>query len=102
MTIVHLPEPTRVRVAITGDLDLTTADSLRERLDDLIVRYPDKDLILDLKDVPFIDSSGLGVILGRYRRLQDRGRRMGLIGVRANVRSVLEVAGVSRIISVGE
>jgi stage II sporulation protein AA (anti-sigma F factor antagonist) len=102
MTIVHLPEPTRVRVAITGDLDLTTADSLRERLDDLIVRYPDKDLILDLKDVPFIDSSGLGVILGRYRRLQDRGRRMGLIGVRANVRSVLDVAGVSRIISVGE
>lgn len=102
MTIMHLAEPTRVRVAIMGDLDLTTADALRDRLEDLILRYPDKDLILDLKDVAFIDSSGLGVILGRYRRLRAEGRRLALVGVRPSVRAVLDVAGVTTIVAVAE
>lgn len=102
MTMMHWAEATRIRVAVTGDLDLTTADALRDQLDDLILRYPEKDLILDLKEVAFIDSSGLGVLLGRYRRLRGEGRRLALVGVRPSVRAVLDVAGVTTIVAVAE
>jgi stage II sporulation protein AA (anti-sigma F factor antagonist) len=79
MTIMHSIHGNRILVAVNGDLDLTTAPPLREALDGLLDRYPDKSLAMDLTDVDFVDSSGLGVILGRYRRMN--GRILSLTGV---------------------
>ncbi|WP_053960646.1 STAS domain-containing protein [Sulfobacillus thermosulfidooxidans] len=98
MTIVHTIQGNRILVAIHGDLDLTTAAPLREALDELLDRYREKALVLDLSEVEFIDSSGLGVILGRYRRMGNR--TLSLVGVRPSVKAVLELAGITAIISV--
>lgn len=100
MTIVHALKADRIVVGIKGDLDLKTSTPLREALEQLIMRYPDRHLLLDLSEVEFVDSSGLGVILGRYRRLQETGRTLSLVGVRSSVRAVLELAGIDSIISV--
>jgi stage II sporulation protein AA (anti-sigma F factor antagonist) len=100
MTIVHTVQGSLVRVALKGDLDLKTADPLRDALDKLMDRYRDRNLVLDLSEVGFVDSSGLGVILGRYRRLKEQGRAIALTGVRPQVRSVLELAGVESIINI--
>lgn len=102
MTIVHSVQGIYLRIAIEGDLDLKTADPLRESLDKLLDRYQDRHLLLDLSQVAFVDSSGLGVILGRYRRLADRGRIMALTGVRPAVKAVLELAGIDSIMNVTE
>ncbi|MCY0877639.1 MAG: anti-sigma factor antagonist [Firmicutes bacterium] len=102
MTIIHSVHRQSVHVRIKGDLDLKTADALRESLDQLIDRYRDKDLVLDLEDVAFMDSSGLGVILGRYRRLAQQGRRLRLEGVRPAVKVVLELAGIDSIMSISD
>jgi len=100
MTIVHAVQGKTILVALRGELDLKTADPLREALDALVDRYSDKHLTIDLTDVEFIDSSGLGVLLGRYRRLKPAGRHLSLTGVRPAVRSVLELAGLDAIISI--
>ena len=100
MTIVHMIDRNRLVLALNGDLDLTTADALREALDDLLSHYPQKQVALDLGDVDFVDSSGLGVILGRYRRLKQAGRSLCLIGVRPSVLSVLEIAGIPSVMAV--
>ncbi|OLZ12314.1 STAS domain-containing protein [Sulfobacillus thermosulfidooxidans] len=100
MTIVHTIQGNRILVAIHGDLDLTTAAPLREALDELLDRYREKALVLDLSEVEFIDSSGLGVILGRYRRMGNRP--LSLVGVKPSVKAVLELAGITAIISVTE
>ncbi len=100
MTIVHSIQGSRILVAVKGDLDLTTAAPLREALDELLDRYADKSLTLDLSDVDFVDSSGLGVILGRYRRM---GKRiLALTGVRPGVKAVLELAGITTILPVAD
>lgn len=101
MTIMHTIQGRHVRVAVKGDLDLKTAEPLRDALDKLVDRYRDKNLVLDLTEVEFVDSSGLGVILGRYRRLSSQGRQISLTGVKPSVRAVLELAGVDSIISIG-
>ncbi len=98
MTIVHTIQGNKILVALQGDLDLTAAPPLREALDELLDRYREKALVLDLSEVHFIDSSGLGVILGRYRKMA--GRPLSLIGVRRSVRAVLELAGITAIVSV--
>lgn len=100
MTVVHSLHGGRVVVALKGDLDLTTAKPLRQTLDQLLDRYPGKDLVLDLAEVGFLDSSGLGVILGRYRRLQAEGRRLTLAGVKPGIRAVLDLAGICAIVPV--
>ncbi|MDA8193286.1 MAG: anti-sigma factor antagonist [Thermaerobacter sp.] len=102
MTFVHTVQAGRITVAVSGDLDLKTAAPLREALDGLINRYPDRQLVLDLAEVDFVDSSGLGVILGRYRKLSASGRSMALSGVKPPVWMVLELAGVLSIMPVSE
>lgn len=102
MTIVHAVQGKAIRVSLRGDLDLKTADPLREALDKLADRYRDKNLVLDLGEVSFVDSSGLGVILGRYRRLAQDMRTISLVGVKPGVRAVLELAGIDSIMSVSD
>ncbi|NMP24165.1 STAS domain-containing protein [Sulfobacillus harzensis] len=102
MTIVHTVQGQTIRVAIKGDLDLKTADPLRDALDKLIDRYREKNLTVDLSDVDFVDSSGLGVILGRYRRLAAQSRTIALVGVKPSVKAVLELAGIDSIMPVSD
>ena len=84
---------------IVGDMDLSTADEIRTLLDreiDLGCRH----LVLNLGRVSFIDSSGLGVILGRYRRLAAMGGRLVLVGVGDRLLPVLDLSGVLNLLPV--
>lgn len=67
---------TRV-VSVTGDVDLFTAPELRQRLFAAVGRGTRR-VVVDLSEVTFIDSAGLGVLIGAHRRLEPRG---GLIVV---------------------
>jgi len=82
---------------LAGEIDLQVADSLRTALDEAIGERGSRNLVLNLSRVSLIDSSGLGVILGRYRRLLTGGGRVGLVGLAPTVKRVLELSGLLRI-----
>lgn len=75
-----------------GEVDVRTAPVLRRAMDDAVATAAG-DLVVDLSAVTFIDSSGLGVLLGRFRRL-PAGRTMVLRAPQPHVRALLELAGV--------
>jgi stage II sporulation protein AA (anti-sigma F factor antagonist) len=100
MTIVHMLDGNRLVLALNGELDLTTSDALAQALDEMLNHFPQKQVALDLGEVDFIDSSGLGVILGRYRRLNQQGRQLSLVSVKPNVRVILEIAGILSLVPV--
>lgn len=89
---------------MTGELDLQTADAFRSEVrKEMEASGQVRHLILDLRGVTFIDSSGVGAILGRYRDI--RGSREGkvvAIGPRPQVRRVLEFAGLMRVVAVAD
>jgi len=87
-------------VKIKGELDLLTAETFRNLVERAITREKAQHLILDLEHVDFIDSSGLGVILGRYRRIREQGGNMAIVGVKPHVKRVLELAGILGIVKV--
>jgi len=87
-------------VKIKGELDLTCASSLRDRLDHELKKSGTRHLILDLGGVSFIDSSGLGVILGRYRMLAPIGGKISIRNCNAQVYRILEISGLTRIMLV--
>lgn len=87
-------------VRLQGELDHHSAEQVRLLVDRELGKKGACNLILNLRGLTFMDSSGIGVILGRYRYLERLGRRMALCNVPKTVRKVLDISGVPKIIPV--
>jgi anti-sigma B factor antagonist len=83
-----------VIVAVTGDVDISTVAKLREQLTKLAGTGPT--LIVDLNRVTFIDSAGLGALVGAYRHATTRGGTLYAVCSRPHIRRLLWLTGVDR------
>jgi stage II sporulation protein AA (anti-sigma F factor antagonist) len=85
-------------VSMNGELDHHHAEKIRDSLDkqleDNSIRY----LILDLKNLHFMDSSGIGVFIGRYKTITKRGGRVCITNINPQLDRILEVSGLRRIL----
>lgn len=86
-------------VELHGEIDHHTAKAAREKIDKALYLYRPKKLILSLKEVSFMDSSGLGLILGRVSTAEAVSASVTLTNVPARARKILSMAGVERISS---
>ncbi|MFI6128178.1 STAS domain-containing protein [Micromonospora sp. NPDC051141] len=86
-------------VEVRGELDLATSPQLHEALQRL-VDTGDRQVVVDLAGVGFMDSSGLGALVVVFRALRETGGRLVLAAVRPPVRNVLAVTSVDRAIRV--
>ncbi|HBT20474.1 MAG TPA: anti-sigma F factor antagonist [Peptococcaceae bacterium] len=85
---------------LKGEFDMLTADEFRSAVDDHFDGKRVKNLILDISKVSFIDSSGLGAILARYKKIKQLNGNMVIVGAKPQVKRVLELSGVVKIIEV--
>ncbi|MGE5494319.1 MAG: anti-sigma factor antagonist [Burkholderiales bacterium] len=81
-----------------GELDHHSADFVKSQLDEIIAKYRNANLILDLKNLSFMDSSGLGVLLGRYKKLKAHGSSMYIKNASRQIEKVFDVSGIYKII----
>jgi stage II sporulation protein AA (anti-sigma F factor antagonist) len=86
-------------VRIEGELDMLGAEKIRSDIDKKIDHTEIKNLILNLEKVSFIDSSGLGVILGRYKKLSNKNGRMYIVGARPSIEKILYFSGINKLVS---
>lgn len=86
-------------LSVAGELDMHTSPALQERLDALAAGEPPK-VALDLSEVPFMDSSSLGMLVVYHKRLLERGGTLALIGVAGSPQKVLSITGIDRVIPV--
>ncbi len=77
----------------SGDLDLNTEPRIRKALFNALEARPDQ-LVIDLRDVTFIDSSGLRVLLSCRNRCEELGTRLLLAGVGPDIERTLQVANL--------
>ena len=85
-------------VALDGELDHCCAQSIRSQLDALLADPAVRYLVLDFDKLTFMDSSGIGVILGRYPILRDRGGRMAVCRMSPHIARLFHMSGMDRII----
>lgn len=85
-------------VTLNGDIDHHSAKSVRTKIDNEIFLVRPKNVVLDLSKVEFMDSSGLGLILGRYTKAGEIGCELKLKNPNKKVKKILNLAGVERII----
>lgn len=86
-----------LRVAITGEIDHHSAYTMREKIDLALYRERPRCLILDFAGVTFMDSSGLGLILGRLTAAGEIGTTLRLTGISSRVMKILLLAGIDRL-----
>ena len=84
-------------VWLSGELDHHSAPAVKRRLDDIISSGATK-IILDLSGLKFMDSSGIGVLLGRYQRVKAAGGSIGVRNASKQVDKVFRIAGLYKII----
>ena len=84
----------RAVVAVDGELDAYTSHELRTCLAELDEEGVTR-IAVDLRRLTFVDSSGLGVLMGAARRARDRGGQVVLREVSPQIRRVLDVTGLS-------
>lgn len=83
---------------IKGELDHHNAAPIRNEIDRSMNTFECRDLILDLTGVEFMDSSGIGIALGRYKKLSKIGGKLCICGCSAYIEKLLDMAGVFSII----
>ena len=88
----------RLHVKLSGELDHHSAEQTRNMLDTLLKDITVRDLTLDLSGVTFMDSAGLGVILGRYRILSMRGGQLTVSGMSGAIDKIFRMSGVYAIV----
>jgi anti-sigma B factor antagonist len=89
-------------VAVTGEVDLHTAPTLRSALAPVVAAVgPDRpDVVVDLTDVTFLDSTGLGEIVGAHKALQAAHGRLHLVTGNDRVRRLVAITGLDAVLVV--
>ncbi len=85
---------------IMGDIDHHSAKFVRDKIDMAIFEKKPSLVLLDLSSVEFMDSSGLGLILGRFNTAKELGSELKILSPSRSVKKVLELAGIERLIKI--
>ena len=88
--------------SLSGELDHCLAAAVRERIDEKVYEKRPAALVLDISGVSFMDSSGLGLIMGRYTVCRACGCAFSLCGADERAVKILSLAGLDKVITVCE
>lgn len=92
-------EKNALLVAPDGELDHHSAAKIRTEVDSRLGRGV-KNIIFDFSHLSFMDSSGIGMIMGRYKRIQKLGGRVIIAAPKPQVKRIIEMAGLFRIVQI--
>lgn len=86
-----------VTAFLSGEIDHHSAAEMREKIDSAIETNMPSLLVLDFGGVSFMDSSGIGLVMGRYRNLQNSGAKLQITGASPQTSKVMQLAGINRL-----
>ena len=97
-----LKEDKLLKIRITEDVDHHSSEKIRRMADYEITRYMPRKVLFDFDKVSFMDSAGIGMIIGRYKTANMLGGKVEMTNVNPSVKKIFEMSGVLKIIPVIE
>ena len=86
-----------VHSCLSGENDQHSAAQMREKIDESVIQSGAKTLVLDFSLVTFMDSSGIGLVMGRFRLMQENQGELVLQNLPAPLRKVMKLAGLDKL-----
>ena len=84
----------------TSELDHHITNEVRDEIDMILESKPVKNIIFDFKHIRFMDSSGIGVIIGRYKKVSSEGGKVSVVNVNDRVKKIFNLSGMNKIINI--
>jgi stage II sporulation protein AA (anti-sigma F factor antagonist) len=97
MDLVLKEKKKSVVVKIIGEIDQHNAEELRESVDKAFDRSRCKHMIFDFSAVSFMDSSGIGLLIGRYKSVKVRGGSVAIAGMNRELSRIYAISGLKKI-----
>lgn len=88
-------------VRVAGEIDAFTAPKLREELLAL-ANGKKKTIVVNMKDVSYLDSTGIGVFVGLFKQLKKNGGELQLVDLSERVKRLFQITGLSHILNISE
>jgi len=85
-------------IQLEGELDHHSAQSLRERIDQAFEPTDCRQIVFDFARVTFMDSSGIGMIIGRYKNAKKRSGTVSIVGMNPEVGRIFQISGLAKIV----
>ena len=88
----------RLLIQITEEIDHHTTEKMRRKMDYEITRFMPRKVVFDFSKVTFMDSAGIGMLLGRYKVIKMLGGQLELANVNKQIERIFEISGILKII----
>lgn len=100
LNINFIKQDKQLIVEITEEIDHHVAEKIRRKVDDEITRYMPRKTIFDFSRVTFMDSAGIGMLIGRYKMMRLIGGSLEIVNAGSTVSRILEMSGINKIIPI--
>jgi len=100
MNIDYIAKDKQLIFEITEEIDHHTTEKIRRRMDNEITKYMPRKIVFDFNQVTFMDSAGIGMLIGRYKMVKMLGGSAELIHVKPSIKKIFEMCGVLKIIPI--
>jgi len=101
MTITYQMRGDTLWVQLDGELDHHSADQVRSTMEDILnANSGIRQLRMNLSQLSFMDSAGIGVLLGRYNQIHARRGVMTIYGMKPSVKKIVDMAGLAKIMCI--
>ena len=97
MSVAFVYHEDKLTAYIQGELDHHAAKGIRQHIDGEVIRRKPKVLYLDFSKVTFMDSSGIGLVMGRYKLLSEWGGSIVIQNPPPSIKKVMQVAGLAKL-----
>ena len=87
-------------ILLDEEIDQDTVDKIKRNIDDEIERYIPRKVVFDFSDITFMDSSGIGMLLGRYKLIKLIDAEMEIDNVSRTIKRIFDMSGIERIIKI--
>ncbi len=97
MESIYKKEDKLLIFKINEDIDECCAQKIRRKLDNEIEKYMPKEIIFDFSKVSFMDSAGIGLLIGRYKLANMLGGNVKVSNINTSIRKIFEMSGILKI-----
>lgn len=101
MDYIYMVNGNKLIIRMNAELDHHLAEEMRQVIDDVIDKRGVTHIVFDFTKVDFMDSAGIGLIMGRYKKVMDKGD-ITIVGVRESVKRILLISGLHKIVNIYE
>ena len=100
MESIYIEQNKLLVIKITNEIDEFSVQKIRRKADYEIQRYMPEKIVFDFDNVTFMDSAGIGLVIGRYKMAKMLGGKLEITNLTDQVRKIFEMSGILRLIPI--